>query len=113
MNKGNKIFLVILIPIIFVMGVYVGKVIESIKYQVPLAGCRISVLPNKGYEKVVLDFPTTRMFQNYYSARDLNFVEYYIPENINIKEYFQTFGYGGFHYFRTPENNIYQCGFYK
>ena len=113
MNKLKKILLILSFPIVFIAGIFVGKTIESMKYNVPLAGCKISQLPTEEkYSTISLDFPTKKMFQNYFS-RSLDFTEYYVPENVSAKNHIETFGYGGFHFFKTSDGGIYRCGFYK
>ena len=113
MNKLKKVILVVLFPIVLMAGIFVGKTIESIKYKVSLAGCRIAQLPiEEKYSTVSLKLPTKKMFQNYYSP-SLDFTEFYISENVSAKTIFETFGYGGFHYFKVSTGEIYQCGFYK
>ncbi|MFZ2975198.1 MAG: hypothetical protein WA055_01035 [Candidatus Moraniibacteriota bacterium] len=113
MDKLKKALLILSIPTVLIVGIFVGKTIELMKYKVPLAGCRIAQLPvEEKYSTINLEFPTKKMFQNYYSPR-LDFTEFYISENVGAKTIFETFGYGGSHYFKTSDGGIYQCGFYK
>jgi hypothetical protein len=111
MSKLKKVLFILTIPLVFLVGIFTGVIIISIKYDVFLAGCEIGQLPHEKYSIIKLDYPLKKMFQNYYSP-SLDFVEYYIPENISAKDALETFE-KGFNYFKTANGNIYQCGFYK
>ncbi|KKR18932.1 MAG: hypothetical protein UT48_C0039G0007 [Parcubacteria group bacterium GW2011_GWE2_39_37] len=111
MDKHKKAWLIMSIFVVFVVGFFVGKNSESRKYRVPLAGCQTSILPtDKKYLTIKLEFPTKKMFQNYYSP-SLDFTELYLPETDSVKTTFETFGYNG--YFKVSTGEIYQCGFFK
>lgn len=113
MLRAKKILFIIIVSIVFIAGIFVGEFKKSMKYHVALAGCRKSQLTDEKYVIINLkNSPTKQMFQNYYSP-NLDFVEYFVPENADAKTYLETFGYGGLHYFKTSDGEIYQCGFYK
>ena len=113
MNKSKKVFIALAIPAALILGIFAGRAAESMKYHVALAGCIKSELPGEKYAVINLqNSPAKKMFQNYYSP-NLDFAEYYVPENADAKDYLETFGYGGFHYFKTSAGDIYRCGFSK
>jgi hypothetical protein len=107
-NKLLFLFLLLLIPLAFFM----GYLVVSFKYVVPMASCHSAKVPFENAEYVKLSMPMNTMFRNFYGQKYI-FTDHIIPKGITLVEYYKTFNNGAFHYLKTTSGEIVACGFYK